>query len=599
MFIRNLIVKKKPITLEIVGNDVCKILIAGVIKFWPKNTSGVALFLFEFANDVSDDDLKIHGIARSAIGPYVYLNSPKDGDFFYQELSIPKGELKRIHLQLWNSKSEVLFEEIRFSTSGGTLHSEYEFQEDLIVNDLKSHFKSLPDNSEILTFNLLNNQEGCSPRCHAICSHWYKTMDDYAKSHANIDAKRTNFNFFVDGKFKTPLTAYHSKPAMLSIPKSIETYMYEIGDKSRNMIRKAIKLGYSYKVVLPNNYIDDIVKIRTSDTLRQGQAIPEYFYQRPDNVLSFDSDCKLHGELFFGLFKDDELIAYSTIFLYGELAQVNHILGHKDHLQNGVMNLLVYEIVSDFINTKPWIKGVNYLYPGLSDVKKGTSLFKKSVGFKEEAIVTTQAATDITSCFKNPKDIVKPSDTKIAPTKIKEKKATPELELIDSADEFFSAEDARKFILKEIGLSEDIIVDSIIYDAEAENFIGKVERAIVFNTVIVENLTLENYIHFLSYGIKDLSENISKNTFVVFSFVSSIKENGIVSSFINGLLKEKNDSLNKAVIEYITRRFRVLDVASVRNGFKSGDYALKGLVSYKKDEKFFGFDSFIVLKKVH
>jgi hypothetical protein len=602
VLIRNLIIKKKPTSLEVNGSTLYKIEVTGKVKYWPENTSGEALFLFEFSSEVSDDELKKNRISKSAIGPYVYLNTPKDDNSFHQEISIPKGDLKKIHLQLWNSKHEILFEEVCFSSHGGTLYSEHEFKEDITLNNLNSHFEFFPKNSEISSFNLLSSQKKCTPKCHAICSHWYKTMDDYAKSHSNIDAKRTNFNFSPNNEYKIPLTAYHSNPAMLSIPSTIDSYMYDIGDKSRNMIKKAIKLGYSYKKVIANNYIDDIINIRTSDTLRQGQAIPEYFYQRPDNILSFDSGCALHGEEFFGIFKDNELIAYSTIFLYGELAQVNHILGHKDHLQNGVMNLLVFEIINSFINSKPWIKGINYLYPGSNNIKKGTGLFKKSVGFREQTIVTTQAVQDINTFFKDTRKNNKPENTTKLTVKIKVKKPTPDLVLIDNSEEIILEKEAHKFTENSLGISEGITINTIYYDVTSESFINEANTANDFNTVIIKNLTLENYTDFLSHGIKNLSEKLTKNSFVIFDFITEIEtpqEKNTILTFLSDAFKNKDNELIEKIIDYISRRFRSLDTASIRNGFKSGDYAVKGIINYQKNIDKFGFDSLIVLKKIH
>ncbi|WP_410594782.1 hypothetical protein, partial [Bacillus sp. SIMBA_074] len=62
---------------------------------------------------------------------------------------------------------------------------------------------------------------------------------------------------------------------MLGIPDSIDAYWSDIGDKSRNMVRKARRLGYQFRAIDPDEYGQDIYEIRTSDPMRQGRPIPD------------------------------------------------------------------------------------------------------------------------------------------------------------------------------------------------------------------------------------------------------------------------------------------------------------------------------------
>ncbi|AZN37306.1 hypothetical protein [Iodobacter ciconiae] len=584
--------------ITVTCDSLSSIDIIGTARFWPKDIKGAALFIFETKTELSAEELKNNKITASGVGYYTYLKDPSENNEFNQQINFPKGKLNRIGIKLWNTKEEILFEKIEFKVPHGSLSSEHELKSIYIDMNSKILINEFTKYRHGTAFNLLNNKKTCTPKCHAISSHWYSTMDDYALRHINSDVKRTNCYLRLNKQGDIPLTVYHAKPAILKIPPNIEAYLYEIGDKSRNMIKKAVKSGYAYIDVNPDDFIDDVIKIRTSDTLRQGQEIPEYFYRRPESVLSFKSSCDLHGESFFGIFKNNELVAYSTIFLYGELAQVNHILGHKDHLQNGIMNLLVFEMVQNIIKSKPWIKGVNYLYVG--NPQKGIGIFKKSMGFKEEAIVTTQSAQDVSCYFENNNKL--PENTTKLPMKIKVKKPTPELVLLDNSEVIILEKEAHKFTKNSLSISEGITINTIYYDVISESFINGANTANDFNTVIIKNLTLEKYTDFLSHGIKNLSEKMTKNSFVICDFITNLENpqnKNIILNFLNETLKNKDNELIKNIIDYISRRFRSLDTASIRNGFKSGDYAVKGIINYQKNIDKFGFDSLIVLKKIH
>ena len=83
------------------------------------------------------------------------------------------------------------------------------------------------------------------------------------------------------------------------------------------------------------------------------------------------------------------MVAYITLYLFGEIALINQILGHHGHLNFGVMNLLVRSVVEQLRMVHPQVRAINYLYPD-----KGTSLgqFKRGIGFNPCRIMVTLAA---------------------------------------------------------------------------------------------------------------------------------------------------------------------------------------------------------------
>jgi hypothetical protein len=86
------------------------------------------------------------------------------------------------------------------------------------------------------------------------------------------------------------------------------------------------------------------------------------------------------------------LVAYCLVNFYGEISKVGDILGHKLHLHNGVMNLLVWGTVRSIMEARPWCRGLNYLY---AKSWPGVMQFKKHMGFASNRTLVTLAPPDI------------------------------------------------------------------------------------------------------------------------------------------------------------------------------------------------------------
>ncbi|CAI8825584.1 Putative heparinase II/III family protein [Burkholderia ambifaria] len=243
--------------------------------------------------------------------------------------------------------------------------------------------------------NLLLAKHACAPACVVHCNKWFDSMDGYEQRTGRSEFGRDDVYVERDTGELIPASMQRARPAMLGIPDSIDAYWSDIGDKSRNMVRKARRLGYQFRAIDPDEYGQDIYEIRTSDPMRQGRPIPDYYYTNPpEHVLQPSSvGCRLHTERFYGVFKDDRLVAYVTLFLFGELAQVNHLLCHRDHASSGAMNLNVFHVVDELIRHQPEVRVLNYLYIGQS--QGGINLFKESVGFRDVAFMTYDSVVEL------------------------------------------------------------------------------------------------------------------------------------------------------------------------------------------------------------
>lgn len=81
---------------------------------------------------------------------------------------------------------------------------------------------------------------------------------------------------------------------------------------------------------------------------------------------------------------EEKLVGYVELYIYGNFAMTNRILGHKEYLKFGVMNLIVKKCVEYGIENS--IEYINYL---TMQNRKNNSLsaFKYRVGFREYSLL--------------------------------------------------------------------------------------------------------------------------------------------------------------------------------------------------------------------
>jgi len=191
---------------------------------------------------------------------------------------------------------------------------------------------------------------------------------------------KKSFSGFLDiNKYRV----YFHPIAVIKVPETIEIYLKEIGAKSRNMNKKAQKNGIICKVFNWNEYLDDIYEINTSSIKRQGRTMDEAYMQYPEKVNNvIEDDFSIE---FIGALVDEKLIGYIELYNYGNFTMTNRILGHKNYLKFGVMNLLIKECVEHAIKSKR-IAYINYL---TMQNRKDNSLsaFKNRVGFREYSLL--------------------------------------------------------------------------------------------------------------------------------------------------------------------------------------------------------------------
>lgn len=180
------------------------------------------------------------------------------------------------------------------------------------------------------------------------------------------------------GKYKI----YFNPIAIINIPKKMDIYLKDIGAKSRNMNKKAEKNNITSKTFNWNDKLDDIFEINTSSLNRQGRVMDKSYTNYPEEIkFSKQDDFSI---VWIGAFTDVKLIGYIELYNYGNFAMTNRILGHKDYLKFGVMNLMIKECVQYGIDNN--IEYINYL---TMQNRKSSSLsaFKNRVGFREYSLL--------------------------------------------------------------------------------------------------------------------------------------------------------------------------------------------------------------------
>lgn len=346
------------------------------------------LLLVVDGENLVDADMHAMGYMKSWVGYFRYLKSDMRDDRLSTEIVVD-ARITSVKVLTWNFDGPVVLSDVNFESGGAVLDSP--------ALTAKRKDSTQPVNitrQPAIRANLMLRKHRCGPECIVHCDKWFTSMDAFASRHdVTRFGREPVFVEAASGELM-PASLQKANPAFLSIPDTVDTYLRSIGDKSRNMIQKANRLGYRFHEGGHAGFEQDIYEIRTSDPMRQGRPIPEYYYSNPPVYVLNPSavGCEYHTERFFGIVHDGHLVSYISLFMFGELAQINHILCHKEHVKNGVMNLNVFYVVKELIEKFPWVKSINYLY--VVDDGMGINLFKRSVGFRSQRFMAYDSALD-------------------------------------------------------------------------------------------------------------------------------------------------------------------------------------------------------------
>lgn len=177
---------------------------------------------------------------------------------------------------------------------------------------------------------------------------------------------------------------YKCPAAIIKIPNDYQDYLKLIGSKSRNMLKKVERQDIEFHTFDWNSELDNIYEIHTSLEYRQGRRMDDTYLAYPSTLEYTEEES--FSVVHLGAFFNDKLVGYIELYIYGNFAITNRIIGHKEYLSAGIMNGLIAFAVQSGIDKFEYL---NYLSMQNCD-KNSLSAFKYRVGFREYAIMIVE-----------------------------------------------------------------------------------------------------------------------------------------------------------------------------------------------------------------
>ena len=219
-------------------------------------------------------------------------------------------------------------------------------------------------------------QHGCpdSQDCHSVIDSIRKTIFEHERTGV--------YRFFTSEGFaklpKVRVNQFRNAVAIFDIAKFSD--MDEVWQAARSTTSKkgrvlrdvgrAQRQGYFFKKFNRRMYIPDIYDINTSKLERAGKPMRANYRRSieelggyPDRHYEYRPPrCPVHGSTMYGVFTpetnrcigeiqtNDRLVAYIHFHRSGNLARYSQILGHGNHLSEGIMYFLHFSIVEELLN---------------------------------------------------------------------------------------------------------------------------------------------------------------------------------------------------------------------------------------------------------
>jgi len=133
--------------------------------------------------------------------------------------------------------------------------------------------------------------------------------------------------------------------ALYPLPDRGETYFEAIEASARRNVRKAQRLGYSFKRIDFNEHRAEIGAIHRSAPVRQGPMPDHMLVGEVKPIADPVSLTAFHDYFYVGVFAQNELRGYGACMVAGELFAITDIYGHAAYQADGVVPLLLVEIV--------------------------------------------------------------------------------------------------------------------------------------------------------------------------------------------------------------------------------------------------------------
>jgi hypothetical protein len=164
--------------------------------------------------------------------------------------------------------------------------------------------------------------------------------------------------------------------SVLPMPTSVEDWREE-HRTARKRANRAERLGYVFREIAREQYSEDIFAINTSLEVRQGRPMSRGYREAQNFMPLPEYPCERHAIRTYGVLSDrGTLVSYCWLYRAGELALVSSILGHGQHLDDGIMFLLVQGVIGAEIP-----RGGYLTYNRADSGTDGLRWFKERCGF--------------------------------------------------------------------------------------------------------------------------------------------------------------------------------------------------------------------------
>lgn len=168
--------------------------------------------------------------------------------------------------------------------------------------------------------------------------------------------------------------------SVMPTPASVEEWRQE-HRTARKRADRAERLGYTFAVIDRSQHNDAIHEINTSLKQRQGRPMSDGYVKRHNHGPLPVYLCERHRIHTYGILQGDTLRAYLSLYRVGDLAMISMILGHGQHLDAGIMYLLVQGVIAAQVEHGGW-----FFYNRHDSGEAGLAWMKERLGFRETDI---------------------------------------------------------------------------------------------------------------------------------------------------------------------------------------------------------------------
>lgn len=176
---------------------------------------------------------------------------------------------------------------------------------------------------------------------------------------------------------------YERGAAVMEIPADVAGHL-ALHNTFRKRASRARRLGYEVIEVEPRDHPDEILEINRSLPERQGRVMDKAYWEYEPQLGTLPPViCSRHNSRFYGVFHPGgQMVAYGAIERRGEAVIVSQWLGHGNHLDDGIMYLLMSRVLFDAARD-----GAKFLFYNRWDSgTDGLRFFKARIGLEEKNV---------------------------------------------------------------------------------------------------------------------------------------------------------------------------------------------------------------------